>query len=67
MKRLSWITFVFLPLMFIASLFGMNVDVLASDPPWWIYIPFALGTMLLTLVVWLTFKCSNVSLTSRFL
>ncbi|KAK4232873.1 hypothetical protein C8A03DRAFT_19934, partial [Achaetomium macrosporum] len=66
MKRLSWITFVFLPLMFIASLFGMNVDVLASDPPWWIYIPFALGTMLLTLAVWLIFKCSDVGLTSRF-
>ncbi|KAK4232843.1 hypothetical protein C8A03DRAFT_19953 [Achaetomium macrosporum] len=67
MKRLSWITFVFLPLLFIASLFGMNVDVLASDPPWWIYIPFALGTMVLTLAVWLTFKCSNVSPTSRIL
>ncbi|KAK4250514.1 hypothetical protein C7999DRAFT_28850 [Corynascus novoguineensis] len=56
MKRLSWITFVFLPLMFIASLFGMNVDVLASDPAWWIYVPFALGTMLLTLAVWLIFN-----------
>ncbi|KAL2190008.1 hypothetical protein L209DRAFT_150361 [Thermothelomyces heterothallicus CBS 203.75] len=60
MKRLSWITFVFLPLMFIASLFGMNVDVLASDPPWWIYVPFALGTMLLTLAVWLIFKYSDL-------
>ncbi|KAL2153512.1 hypothetical protein VTH82DRAFT_4667 [Thermothelomyces myriococcoides] len=48
MKRLSWITFIFLPLMFIASLFGMNVDVLANDPPWWIYVPFASGTMFLT-------------------
>ncbi|KAH6888428.1 hypothetical protein B0T10DRAFT_488158 [Thelonectria olida] len=58
MKRLSWITFVFLPLMFIASLFGMNVDVLESNPPWWIYLPLALGTSFLTLVVWLTFKFS---------
>ncbi|KAL2193567.1 hypothetical protein P885DRAFT_81219 [Corynascus similis CBS 632.67] len=49
MKRLSWITFVFLPLMFIASLFGMNVDVLGSNPAWWIYVPFATGTMFLTL------------------
>ncbi|KAK4243222.1 hypothetical protein C7999DRAFT_18406 [Corynascus novoguineensis] len=60
MKRLSWITFVFLPLMFIASLFGMNVDVLASNPAWWIYVPFAIGTMLLTLVVWLCFKYSDL-------
>ncbi|KAL2148135.1 hypothetical protein VTH82DRAFT_1797 [Thermothelomyces myriococcoides] len=32
-KRLSWITFIFLPLMFIATLFGMNVDILECDPP----------------------------------
>ncbi|KAJ5817114.1 ankyrin-2 [Penicillium robsamsonii] len=56
MKRLSWITFVFLPLMFIASLFGMNVDILASNPPWWFYILFAVSTTLLTLAVWLIFK-----------
>ncbi|KAL2137524.1 hypothetical protein VTI28DRAFT_9221 [Corynascus sepedonium] len=55
MKRLSWITFVFLPLMFIASLFGMNVDVLGSNPAWWIYVPFAAGTMFLTLTYVYTF------------
>lgn len=38
------------------SLFGMNVNVLESNPPWWIYIPFAVVTLGLTMVVWLTFK-----------
>jgi hypothetical protein len=48
------------------SLFGMNIDVLASNPPWWLYIPFAVVTVLLTLVVWLIFKYSNVCLPSPF-
>ncbi|KAL3478816.1 ankyrin repeat-containing domain protein [Aspergillus californicus] len=56
LKRLSWITFIFLPLMFISSLFGMNVNVLESNPPWWLYIPLAVGTMLLTMTVWIMFK-----------
>ncbi|WAO92072.1 Hypothetical protein NCS54_00956500 [Fusarium falciforme] len=56
MKRLSWITFIFLPLTFVSSLFGMNVNVLESNPPWWIYLPFAFATLGLTMVVWLTFK-----------
>lgn len=60
MKRLSWITFVFLPLMFISSVFGMNVDILKSNPRWWIYILFALGTMILTLGVWILFKRKNL-------
>ncbi|RSM07225.1 hypothetical protein CEP52_005339 [Fusarium oligoseptatum] len=56
MKRLSWITFIFLPLTFVSSLFGMNVNVLESNPPWWIYLPFAFSTLGLTMIVWLTFK-----------
>ncbi|KAH6962424.1 hypothetical protein BKA56DRAFT_174480 [Ilyonectria sp. MPI-CAGE-AT-0026] len=56
MKRLSWITFIFLPLTFISGLFGMNVDVLKSNPSWWWYIPFAIGTMLITCTVWIIFK-----------
>lgn len=60
MKRLSWITFIFLPLMFISSVFGMNVDVLKSNPRWWIYILFAAGTMILTLGVWILFKRKNL-------
>ncbi|KAL2820950.1 ankyrin repeat-containing domain protein [Aspergillus cavernicola] len=56
LKRLSWITFIFLPLMFISSLFGMNVDILESNPPWWLYIPLAGGTIVLTMTVWMIFK-----------
>ncbi|KAJ6089679.1 hypothetical protein N7467_004895 [Penicillium canescens] len=33
-KRLSWVTFIFLPLMFASSLFGMNVDLLKDNPDW---------------------------------
>ncbi|KAL2822617.1 ankyrin repeat-containing domain protein [Aspergillus granulosus] len=56
LKRLSWITFIFLPLMFISSLFGMNVDILESNPPWWLYLPLAGGTILLTMTIWMIFK-----------
>ncbi|KAL4744377.1 hypothetical protein BDW72DRAFT_188654 [Aspergillus terricola var. indicus] len=56
MKRLSWITFVFLPLMFIASLFGMNINLLESNPAWWLYVVFAAGTVVMTLSVWIIFK-----------
>jgi len=38
MWRLSWITFIFLPLTFVVSFFGMNVSVFASPMPsiaWW--------------------------------
>ncbi|KAL9138175.1 MAG: hypothetical protein Q9175_000599 [Cornicularia normoerica] len=31
--RISWITFVFLPLIAVSGIFGMNVDVLISKPP----------------------------------
>jgi hypothetical protein len=34
----------------------MNIDILASNPPWWFYILFAVATTLLTLAVWLIFK-----------
>ncbi|KAK3322762.1 hypothetical protein B0H66DRAFT_620536 [Apodospora peruviana] len=30
--RLSWITFIFLPLTFFSGFFGMNVDLFAGDP-----------------------------------
>jgi len=32
MWRLSWITFVFLPLTFVVGFFGMNVDTFAGSP-----------------------------------
>ncbi|KAL3435422.1 ankyrin repeat-containing domain protein [Aspergillus tetrazonus] len=46
MKRLSWIT----------TLFGMNVDLLDSNPAWWLYLFFALGTATVTISVWILFK-----------
>lgn len=39
MWRLSWITFIFLPLTFVVSFFGMNVNIFGGDPypniGWW--------------------------------
>ena len=34
----------------------MNVDVLGSNPSWWLYIPFAAATISVTLAVWSGFK-----------
>ncbi|KAF9885096.1 hypothetical protein FE257_000736 [Aspergillus nanangensis] len=60
MKRLSWITFVFLPLTFASSLFGMNVDILAKNPSWRWY-PLVGGTLLLlAFSVWIFSKFTNV-------
>ncbi|KAI1742086.1 ankyrin repeat-containing domain protein [Xylaria scruposa] len=59
LKRLTWVTFVFLPLVFVASLFGMNVDILSRDPSWWWYFPIAGGFLLLTFGVWIIFKRFN--------
>ncbi|KAF9876317.1 ankyrin repeat-containing protein [Colletotrichum karsti] len=60
LKRLSWITFIFLPLTFVATSFGMNIDILAEEPPWYYYLPFAGATILLTSAVWLIFKYSRL-------
>ncbi|GKZ29624.1 hypothetical protein AbraIFM66950_005778 [Aspergillus brasiliensis] len=60
MKRLSWITFIFLPLTFASSLFGMNVDILSDNPSWRWY-PLIGGVLvLLTVAVWLSTKFTNV-------
>ncbi|KAK8127923.1 hypothetical protein PG984_009031, partial [Apiospora sp. TS-2023a] len=47
--RLSWITFLFLPLTFITGVFGMNVDIFADNPSikWW----FAAAIPLMVLVL----------------
>ncbi|KAH6842051.1 hypothetical protein B0T12DRAFT_273409 [Alternaria alternata] len=76
LKRLSWITFVFLPATFSAvraplflcqselmlskSLFGMNVDVLRDNPSWKWYILVGGGCMLLTFTGWLLFKFTTL-------
>ncbi|KAI1749862.1 hypothetical protein F4782DRAFT_532944 [Xylaria castorea] len=59
LKRLTWVTFVFLPLLFVASLFGMNVDILSDNPSWWWYFPVAGGFILFTFGVWIFFKRFN--------
>ncbi|KAF3399901.1 Ankyrin repeat domain-containing protein 50 [Penicillium rolfsii] len=56
-KRLSWITFIFLPLMFASSLFGMNVDLLQDNPDWRWFILFASVSLVITGVTWFISKC----------
>ena len=55
----SWITFIFLPLTFISSFFGMNVDIFQSSPGYpsirW-YFASALPMMVLVLVFWYFIK-----------
>ncbi|OAL48910.1 hypothetical protein IQ07DRAFT_65667 [Pyrenochaeta sp. DS3sAY3a] len=61
MKRLSWITFIFLPAMFASSLFGMNVNVLENNPDWRWFMLFLGCLLIVTVVVWLLFKYGQVS------
>ncbi|KAJ5803111.1 uncharacterized protein N7503_005561 [Penicillium pulvis] len=52
LKRLSLITFIYLPLMFTASIFGMNVNALQSNPDWRWFVLFGLGSLALTYGLW---------------
>ncbi|KAH8727816.1 hypothetical protein GQ44DRAFT_703022 [Phaeosphaeriaceae sp. PMI808] len=56
MWRLSWITFIFLPLTFTVGFFGMNVDTFQDNPPikWWFIASFPI--LALVLVLWYTVK-----------
>ncbi|QKD63079.2 uncharacterized protein FOBCDRAFT_234770 [Fusarium oxysporum Fo47] len=56
MRRLTWMTFIFLPVMLASSLFGMNVDVLKDNPDWRWFIPTAGATITLTICGWLIFE-----------
>ncbi|EWC46382.1 hypothetical protein DRE_04325 [Drechslerella stenobrocha 248] len=56
LKRLSWITFVFLPLLFISSLFGMNVDLLSDNPAWWWYLVWTGPGLSLVLLFWFLYR-----------
>ncbi|KAG7425970.1 Serine/threonine-protein phosphatase 6 regulatory ankyrin repeat subunit B [Fusarium oxysporum f. sp. raphani] len=56
MRRLTWMTFIFLPVMLASSLFGMNVDVLKDNPDWRWFIPIAGMTITLTICGWLVFE-----------
>jgi hypothetical protein len=55
--RLSWITFIFLPLTFLVGFFGMNVDTFVRDAPslkW--YFVAAVPLMIFIFMSWMTFK-----------
>lgn len=56
MWRLSWITFIFLPLTFLVGFFGMNVDTFAHDPSLKWYFIISVPFMLLVLVGWYIMK-----------
>ncbi|KAH9869191.1 hypothetical protein IAQ61_006396 [Plenodomus lingam] len=58
MWRLSWITFIFLPLTFTVGFFGMNVDVFAANPQikWWFIT--SVPVLLTVLVLWYAVKHS---------
>ena len=51
--RLSWITFIFLPLSFLSSFFGMNVNIFQDDPSVKWYFVVAVPLMVLVLLSWL--------------
>ena len=54
--RLSWITFIFLPLTFVVGFFGMNVDTFRDDPSIKWYFLTAVVMMLLVFILWFTTK-----------
>ncbi|RPA73183.1 hypothetical protein BJ508DRAFT_192030, partial [Ascobolus immersus RN42] len=56
MWRLSWVTFVFLPLTFICGFFGMNVDIFADNPGIKWYFIAAVPFMTLVLLSWYLLK-----------
>ena len=58
MWRLSWITFIFLPLTFTVGFFGMNVDTFGHDPSIKWYFVAAAPMMLLVFAFWYLVKHS---------
>ncbi|MCJ1279693.1 hypothetical protein MMC21_007517 [Puttea exsequens] len=54
--RISWITFVFFPLIAVAGIFGMNVDILVNTPPSlaWFFIISAPATVLVFIIALLS-------------
>ncbi|KAI9707077.1 MAG: hypothetical protein M1836_000037 [Candelina mexicana] len=56
MWRLSWITFIFLPLTFMVGFFGMNVDTFQNNPSIKWYFIVAVPLMLLILMLWYFLK-----------
>ncbi|KAK7215492.1 hypothetical protein V2G26_003495 [Clonostachys chloroleuca] len=60
MKRLSWITFIFLPATFSATLFGMNINLLQDNPDWRWFLLIGGICLSLSFTGWLTFKFSSL-------
>ncbi|KAK6526156.1 hypothetical protein TWF281_011192 [Arthrobotrys megalospora] len=56
LKRLSWITFIFLPMLFMSSLFGMNINLLANDPEWWWYLVWTGPALALVMLFWFIYR-----------
>lgn len=56
MWRLSWITFIFLPLTFLSGFFGMNVDTFQNDPSLKWYFITAVPFMTIIIIVWYMVK-----------
>ncbi|KAL9030471.1 MAG: hypothetical protein Q9196_001415 [Gyalolechia fulgens] len=56
MWRLSWVTFIFLPLTFIGTFFGMNVDTFSNNPSIKWYFATTIPLMLLVLLLWYIVK-----------
>ncbi|KAK4990382.1 hypothetical protein LTR50_002556 [Elasticomyces elasticus] len=59
MWRLSWITFIFLPLTFIVGFFGMNLDTFNNHPSIRWYFLSAIVLMLFVLCLWYSVKHST--------
>ncbi|EZG03547.1 hypothetical protein H106_06995 [Trichophyton rubrum CBS 735.88] len=56
MWRLSWITFIFLPMTFITGFFGMNVDTFKDNPDIKWYFIATVPFMFLVLILWYIIK-----------
>ncbi|KAF2200564.1 hypothetical protein GQ43DRAFT_472593 [Delitschia confertaspora ATCC 74209] len=52
MWRLSWITFIFLPLTFVCGFFGMNVDTFQGDPSIKYWFITSVPLMVVVLMLW---------------
>jgi hypothetical protein len=49
--KLTRLAFIFVPLAFVASLFGMNIDILEGNPPWWYYLVISLPLTFLSWII----------------
>ncbi|KAF3903251.1 hypothetical protein ABW20_dc0106039 [Dactylellina cionopaga] len=56
LKRLSWITFIFLPMLFMSSIFGMNIDLLLNNPAWWWYLVWTAPMLVIVLLFWFVYR-----------